>query len=147
MEIAPRRVSLSSTKAAKNQPESPGTKGKKGVFVNRQPSQLGEIRVDIPIVRWYWMPAIGPEGHGSRIPRGRVTVTDETSVKVRIVTMAGVLVGKMSKPKNIRTLDALNLKGDFFALTEAVTEGTTGIQHGFIAINKRQIISIEELPT
>ena len=44
---------------------------------------------------------------------------DETSVKVRVVTLAGVLVGRMSKPKNIRTLDALNLKGDFFALTEA----------------------------
>ena len=48
---------------------------------------------------------------------------DETSVKVRVVTLAGALVGKMSKPKNIRTLDALNLKGDFFALTEASTEG------------------------
>ena len=48
---------------------------------------------------------------------------DETSVKVKVVTLAGVLVGKMSKPKNIRTLDALNMKGDFFALTEASAEG------------------------
>jgi hypothetical protein len=71
---------------------------------------------------------------------------DETSVKVRVVTLAGVLVGKMSKPKNIRTLDALNLKGDFFALTEASTEGEGSSRQGFLAINKSQVISIEETP-
>jgi len=70
---------------------------------------------------------------------------DETSVKVRVVTIASVLVGKMSKPKNIRTLDALNLKGDFFALTEATTEGDPQSRSTFLAINKRQIISLEEI--
>lgn len=72
---------------------------------------------------------------------------EETSVKVRVVTLAGALIGKMSKPKNIRTLDALNLKGDFFALIEAVPEGEPGGRSGFLAINKRQIISMEELPS
>jgi hypothetical protein len=71
--------------------------------------------------------------------------TDETRVKVRVVTLGGVLVGLMSKPKNIRTLDALNLKGDFFALTEASTEGDSQGRNGFLAINKRQVISLEEL--
>ncbi|HSB70010.1 MAG TPA: hypothetical protein VLT62_11810 [Candidatus Methylomirabilis sp.] len=71
---------------------------------------------------------------------------DETSVKVRVVTIAGVLVGKMSKPKNIRTLDALNLKGDFFALTEASAEGEASSRLAFMAINKRQVISLEEIP-
>lgn len=70
---------------------------------------------------------------------------DETSVRVRVVTLAGALVGKMSKPKNIRTLDALNLKGDFFALTEAAVEGQSASAPSFLAINKRQVISIEEL--
>lgn len=70
---------------------------------------------------------------------------EETSVKVRLVTLAGVLVGKMSKPKNIRTLDALNLKGDFFALTDAVTEGQAQSRSAFMAINKRQVISLEEI--
>jgi hypothetical protein len=70
---------------------------------------------------------------------------EETSVKVRLVTVAGVLIGKMSKPKNIRTLDALNLKGDFFALTDAVTEGQTQSRSAFMAINKRQVISLEEV--
>lgn len=70
---------------------------------------------------------------------------DETSVKVRVVTLAGVLIGKMSKPRNIRTLDALNLKGDFFALTEAAVEGETAARPGFLAINKRQVISLEEM--
>ena len=71
---------------------------------------------------------------------------DETSVKVRVVTLAGVLVGKMSKPKNIRTLDALNMKGDFFALTEASAEGEDSNRQGFLAINKCQVISMEEIP-
>jgi hypothetical protein len=70
---------------------------------------------------------------------------DETSVKVRMVTIAGVLVGKMSKPRNIRTLDALNLKGDFFALTEALAEGEPASRASFLAINKRQVISLEEI--
>ncbi len=69
---------------------------------------------------------------------------DETSVKVRVVTMAGVLVGKMSKPRNIRTLDALNLKGDFFALIDASVEGEPNARPGFLAVNKRQVISLEE---
>jgi hypothetical protein len=70
---------------------------------------------------------------------------DETSVKVRVVTLAGVLIGKMSKPRNIRTLDALNLKGDFFALTDASAEGESAARPGFLAINKRQVISLEEI--
>lgn len=70
---------------------------------------------------------------------------DETSVKVRVVTIGGVLIGKMSKPRSIRTLDALNLKGDFFALTEACVEGETQARPSFLAINKRQIISLEEI--
>jgi hypothetical protein len=70
---------------------------------------------------------------------------DETSVKVRVVTLAGVLVGKMSKPKNIRTLDALNLKGDFFALIEASAEGEGSKRQGFLAVNKCQVVSLEEI--
>ncbi len=71
---------------------------------------------------------------------------DETSVRVRLVTAAGVLVGKMSKPKSIRTLDALNLKGDFFALTEASAEGEKPSKSSFLAINKRHVITLEEIP-
>jgi len=72
--------------------------------------------------------------------------TDETSVKVKVVTLGGVLIGRMSKPRNIRTLDALNLKGDFFALTDAAPEGEGPGRHGFLALNKHQVISLEELP-
>jgi hypothetical protein len=86
-----------------------------------------------------------PERPLPAIPGRRAMAIDETSVKVRVVTLAGVLVGKMSKPKNIRTLDALNLKGDFFALTEAATEGDPQSRTSFLAINKRQVISMEEI--
>jgi hypothetical protein len=71
---------------------------------------------------------------------------DGNSVKVKVVTLAGVLIGRMSKPRNIRTLDALNLKGDFFALTEATAEGNAQDRRSFFAINKHQVISVEELP-
>ena len=71
---------------------------------------------------------------------------DGNSIKVKVVTLAGVLIGRMSKPKNIRTLDALNLKGDFFALTEATAEGNAQDRRSFFAINKHQVISVEELP-
>lgn len=70
---------------------------------------------------------------------------DETSVKVRVVTMGGVLVGRMRKGKGIRTLDALNLKGDFFALTDIEEENGDGQRSSFMAINKSQVISLEEL--
>ena len=94
---------------------------------------------------------MGTTGFSRRQPRRSCTkgkkamAIDETSVKVRVVTIAGVLVGKMSKPRNIRTLDALNLKGDFFALTEALAEGEPASRAGFLAINKRQLISLEEI--
>lgn len=71
---------------------------------------------------------------------------DGNSIKVKVVTLAGVLIGRMSKPRNIRTLDALNLKGDFFALTEATAEGNAQDRRSFFAINKHQVISVEELP-
>lgn len=70
---------------------------------------------------------------------------EETSVKVKVITLAGTITGKMSKPKNVRTLDALNLKGDFFAMTDVVLESEAGVVKPFMAINKRHVISLEEL--
>jgi len=69
----------------------------------------------------------------------------ETSVRVKVVTIAGVIIGRMTKPRNVRTLDALNLKGDFFAMTDVEVDDEGGVQKRFMAINKRQIISLEEL--
>ena len=72
--------------------------------------------------------------------------TDETWVKVRVVTVGGALVGTMTKPRNIRTLDALNLKPDFFALNEATKEGDPQSRPGFMAVNRRLVLYVEELP-
>ena len=71
---------------------------------------------------------------------------EETSVKVRVVTMGGTLIGTMTKAKNIRTFDALNLKSDFFALTEAKKEGETQSRPAFMAVKRRQVIYVEEIP-
>ena len=71
---------------------------------------------------------------------------EEGSVKVRVVTIGGVLVGRMSKGKGIRTLDALNLKSDFFALTDVEDETGRADKNRFLAINKSQVVSVEEVP-
>ena len=76
---------------------------------------------------------------------GAEMALEETSVRVRVITLAGVIVGRMTKPKNVRTLDALNLKGDFFAMTEVEVESEPGVKKPFMAINKRQVISLEEV--
>ena len=71
---------------------------------------------------------------------------DETSVRVRVITIGGALVGRMSKGKGVRLLDALNLKGDFVALTEIEDDQGHPIKGKFIALNKSQIVSVEEMP-
>jgi len=70
---------------------------------------------------------------------------EEIHVKVKVVTSGGILIGKMTKPKNIRTLDALNLKTDFFALTGVESGGHAGAIAAFLAVNKRQVVSVEEV--
>jgi hypothetical protein len=71
---------------------------------------------------------------------------DETSVRVRVITIGGALVGRMSKGKGVRLLDALNLKGDFVALTEIEDDKGSPVKGRFIALNKSQIVSVEEMP-
>jgi hypothetical protein len=71
---------------------------------------------------------------------------DDTRVLVRVVMVGATLMGWIGKPTNIATLDALNLKNDFFALTDAWLEGDKSARRGFIAINKSRVISVEELP-
>jgi hypothetical protein len=70
---------------------------------------------------------------------------EETSVRVRVVTVRGVVVGIMRKGKGIRTLDALNLKADFFALTDVEDEAGKGDKDRFLALNKSQVVSVEEI--
>jgi hypothetical protein len=70
---------------------------------------------------------------------------DETSVRVRVVTIGGTLVGRMSKGKGVRLLDALNLKGDFVALTEIEDDKGSPMKGRFVALNKSQIVSVEEV--
>jgi len=55
------------------------------------------------------------------------------------------VVGRMRKGKGIRTLDALNLKADFFALTDIEDETGRTEKDRFLAMNKSQVISVEEL--
>jgi len=54
-------------------------------------------------------------------------------------------VGRISKGKGVRLLDALNLKGDFVAVTEVEDDHGTVDKSRFLAINKSQIVSVEEM--
>ena len=71
--------------------------------------------------------------------------TDETSVRVRVITIGGPVVGRISKGKGVRLLDALNLKGEFVAVTEIEDEHGSVDKARFLAINKSQIVSVEEV--
>ena len=70
---------------------------------------------------------------------------EESLVRVRVVTVRGVVVGVMRKGKGIRTLDALNLKADFFALTDVEDESGKPNKDRFVAVNKSQVVSVEEI--
>jgi hypothetical protein len=72
-------------------------------------------------------------------------MVDITAVRVRIVTIGGALVGRMTKGRGVRILDAMNLKGDFFALTDVEDERGAPDKARFIAVNKSQVITVEEL--
>ena len=73
---------------------------------------------------------------------------EKGSIKVRLTTTRNVIYGTLSKPESSRTLDFLNSKQKFVALTDAVvfdSENTDRQEKKFVAININSIVSVEEL--
>ena len=73
---------------------------------------------------------------------------EKGSVKVRITTTRNVVYGTLSKLGTSRTLDFLNSKEKFVALTDAVVfdaDDAEKQEKKFVAINISNIVSVEEL--
>ena len=73
---------------------------------------------------------------------------EKGEMEVRITTTRNVIYGTLSKPGNSRTLDFLNSKTKFIALTEAVVfdgENKERQEKKFVAINTNNIVSVEEV--
>ena len=72
---------------------------------------------------------------------------EKGNIQVRVTTTRNVIYGSLTKTENSRTLDLLNSKERFIALTNAVV---SDIDHSekeemkFVAINTNNIVSVEE---
>ena len=73
---------------------------------------------------------------------------EKGSIEVRVTTTRNVVYGTLSRPSHGRTLDLLNSKERFIALTDAVvfdSEQRESQDKKFVALNTRNIISVEEM--
>ncbi|MDT8316953.1 MAG: hypothetical protein RQ824_03045 [bacterium] len=73
---------------------------------------------------------------------------EKGSVEVRLTTTRNVIYGTLARPTHSRTLDLLNSKDKFIALTEAIVfdgEQGTGQDKKFVAVNVENIVSVEEM--
>lgn len=77
-----------------------------------------------------------------------MTPIEKGTIKVRVTTTRNVIYGTLSKTENSRTLDLLNNKERFIALTDAVVydrEHSEKEEIKFVAINTNNIVSVEEM--
>lgn len=77
-----------------------------------------------------------------------MTPIEKRSIKVRVTTTRNVIYGSLSKTESARTLDLLNSKERFIALTDAVVYDRVHSEKEdakFVAINTNNIVSVEEM--
>jgi len=73
---------------------------------------------------------------------------EKSKIRVRVTTTKNVICGTLYKATNARTIDLLNSKERFIALTDAVVykeENPEKIKQSFVAVNIQSIVSVEEL--
>ena len=73
---------------------------------------------------------------------------EKGSIEVRLTTIRNVVYGTLTRPAHIRTLDLLNSKDKFIALTDAVVfdgEERERQEKKFVAVNVSNIVSVEEM--
>lgn len=79
----------------------------------------------------------------------RSRVIDKQAVSVEIVTREARIAGDIHVMINHRPSDVLNDASGFIAVTRAVItphDGSGAEEHPFIALNKRAILYLRELP-
>lgn len=70
---------------------------------------------------------------------------EKTRVKIRVTTSKNVIEGYLSKTESSRTLDILNSKDKFIAITDAKVYDGDVMERSFVAINVANIITVEEM--
>ncbi len=77
-----------------------------------------------------------------------MTPIEKVSIEVRLTTTRNVIYGTLSRPSHIRTLDLLNSKEKFIALTEAMVydgEESERQDKKFVAVTVSNIVAVEEM--
>ncbi len=71
---------------------------------------------------------------------------EKTRIMVRVTTAKNVIEGYLNKTEKSRTLDILNSKDKFIAITDArvLNDGDTK-ERRFVAVNMGNIITVEEI--
>jgi hypothetical protein len=70
---------------------------------------------------------------------------EKTRIMVRVTTIKNVIEGYLCKTENSRTLDILNSKDKFIAITDAkVRDGDTE-ERKFVAVNIANVVTVEEM--
>jgi len=71
---------------------------------------------------------------------------EQTRIMVRVTTSMNIIEGYLNKTEKSRTLDILNSKDKFMAITDAkvLNDGNTK-QRKFVAVNMGNIITVEEI--
>lgn len=70
---------------------------------------------------------------------------EKTRIMVRVTTAMNVIEGYLSKTEKSRTLDILNSKDKFIAITDARVIGADSKERKFVAVNMGNIITVEEI--
>ena len=70
---------------------------------------------------------------------------EKTRIMVRVTTAKNVIEGYLNKTEKSRTLDILNSKDKFIAITDAkVLDGDTK-ERRFVAVNMVNVVTVEEI--
>lgn len=70
---------------------------------------------------------------------------EKTRIMVRVTTAKNVIEGYLNKTEKSRTLDILNSKDKFIAITDAKVINEGAKERTFVAVNMGNIITVEEI--
>jgi len=70
---------------------------------------------------------------------------EKTRILVRVTTAMNVIEGYLNKTEKSRTLDILNSKDKFIAITDARVHNGDIRERKFVAINIVNVITVEEI--
>lgn len=70
---------------------------------------------------------------------------EKTRIMVRVTTIKNVIEGYLNKTESSRTLDILNSKDKFIAITDAKVCNGDCTERKFVAVNMVNVVTVEEM--